>query len=281
MNVTFWGVRGSIPAPGPKTVKYGGNSSCVELRLSNNEIIIFDAGTGIRELGLKLLKEKKPLRIHLLLSHGHMDHVHGFPFFGPTYVKQNHITVAGCPRGGKQVKDMLKRQMGDIYFPVEYDGLPAKFDYIVYCKGQALKVGKSKIYTCETNHPGEGISFRVEEKGKSFVYMTDNELMDDRPKAFPFQNFVDFVKGADFLLCDTQYTPAEYKRTKGWGHPRHTDTARLVVEGGVKKVALFHHDPEHDDRKIDWMIKKTREEVKKLGGKTKVIGAREGLTVTV
>lgn len=281
MKVTFWGVRGSIAVPGSQTARYGGNTACVELRLSDGQIIIFDAGTGIRLLGEKLLKEKTPLHINLLLSHGHMDHVYGFPFFGPAYVSKNTITLGGCPHGSATVKDMLSRQMGDIYFPVEFDGLPAKMEYTNYCKGIVFDIGKTKIYTCETNHPGEGISYKVIEEGKSFVYMTDNELMSDAAGAFPFDGFVDFVQGVDVLLHDTQYSPQEYKRTKGWGHSRYTDVARLAVEAGVGKVVLFHHDPDHSDAKVDWMVKKTQQEIRKLGRYIPCIAAREKTSIEI
>lgn len=287
MKLKIWGVRGSIPSPGPQTNKYGGNSSCYELRLSDGRIIIFDAGTGIRALGLKLMKEKKPVNMHLMLSHGHMDHVHGFPFFAPAYIHKNRITVVGCAQTGRSVKDLLKRQMGDVYFPVEYDGLPAKIDYIDYCGHQCgvtdcLKVGGAGICSHGLNHPGGGISYKVTEKGKSLVYMTDNELMSDASNAFPFEEFVDFVKGVDVLLHDTQYTPQEYEKyTKGWGHSRYTDVARLVVEGEVRKVVLIHHDPEHNDRKVEWIEKKTREEIKRLGGRAACVAGREGMIINL
>jgi phosphoribosyl 1,2-cyclic phosphodiesterase len=283
MKVKFWGVRGSIPVAGRQTVRYGGNSSCVELRLSNGELIIFDAGTGIRLLGRQLLKDKKPLRFHLLLSHGHMDHVHGFPFFGPAYVKTCHITLAGCPRGGKKVQDMVRRQMGDMYFPVEYDGLPAKMEQIIYCKDDVLRIGNARVHTRETNHPGEGIAFRVHEKGKTIVYMTDNELNASRPNAFPFGEFVDFVKGVDILIHDIQYSPYEYRKyTKGWGHSTYEDSARLAVEGKVKELVIFHHDPDHDDNRVEWMVEKTKETIRKMGGRgVACTVAREGMSLKV
>lgn len=282
MKVTIWGVRGSIPTWGPQTSKYGGSSSCYELSLSDGTMIVFDAGTGIRLLGKKLMREKKPLNFYLLLSHGHMDHVHGFPFFAPAYVNTNNITLAGCPRGGKQITDFLKRQMGDIYFPVEYDGLPATINQLDYCNHIEYNIGKSKVYTHELNHPGDGIGYKVVEKGKSFVYMTDNELMSEANNAIPFASFVEFVKNVDVLLHDTQYTPREYKSfTKGWGHSTYMDSARLAVEAGVKKLVLIHHDPDHSDAKIDWMVKKTQETIIKMGGFTKCVGGREGMTINI
>ncbi|HOO57442.1 MAG TPA: MBL fold metallo-hydrolase [bacterium] len=283
MKVTFWGVRGSIPVPGSTTQKYGGNSSCVELEMDDGKRIIFDAGSGIRLLGQKIMKSAGRHSMHLMLSHGHMDHVHGFPFFGPAYMRGNHITVTGCATEGRTVKQMLQRQMGDIYFPIEFDGLPAEIDYLDHCSiDNKTKVGKSKIDTCETNHPGGGVSYKVIEKKKVLVYMTDNELMSDAAGAKPFEHFVDFVKGADVLIHDTQYTPQEYKHTKGWGHSRYTDSALLAVKAGVKKLVLFHHDPDHNDAKIDWMVGKTAGEVAKLGGKgIKCMAAREKSSIVL
>lgn len=286
MRIKFWGVRGSIPVPGPQTSEYGGNSSCYELRLSDDRLIIFDAGTGIRLLGQKLAKDG-PRRMHLMLSHGHMDHVHGFPFFGPAYIHKNKITVVGCAQTGRSVKDLLRRQMGDLYFPVEYDGLPATMEYMDHCghgcdSGGCLKVGKARIFTHGINHPGGGISYKVVERGSSMVYMTDNELMSDNPDAFDFDEFVEFVEGVDVLLHDAQYTPKEYESyTKGWGHSRYTDVARLAAEAAVKKVVLIHFDPDHNDRKVAWMEKKTREEIKRLGGRSTCIAAREGKSISL
>jgi len=253
----------------------------VELRLSNDELIIFDAGTGIRLLGRQLLKQKKPLRFHVLLSHGHMDHVQGFPFFGPAYVKHYHITLGGCPRGGKEVKDMVRRQMGDMYFPVEYDGLPARMDQVVYCDEDVLKIGKAKVTAQEVNHPGGAVAFRVQEGKRSVVYMTDNELNASWPDAVGRDRLADFVRGADLLIHDTQYSPHEYRtHTRGWGHSTYEDSAQLAVAGGVKRLALFHHDPAHDDRKVDWMVEKTRQTVRKMGGRgIECVGSREGMVL--
>lgn len=281
MKVRFWGVRGSIPVAGRSTIRYGGNSPCVELRLSTGELIIFDAGTGIRLLGRRLLKEKKPLRFHLLLSHGHMDHVQGFPFFGPAYVKNYHITLAGCPRGGRRVRDLVSRQMRDMYFPVEYDGLPARMDQVVYCDQDVLKIGKARVYAQEINHPGAAIAFRVQEGKRSLVYMTDNELNASWPNAIGCEQLAEFVRGTDILIHDTQYSPHEYQtHTRGWGHSTYEDSAQLAVQGRVKRLVLFHHDPAHDDRRVDWMVDRSRETVRKMGGRgIGCIGAREGLSL--
>ena len=285
MNITFWGVRGSIPTPGPQTLKYGGNSSCVEVRLSDGKIFILDAGTGIRPLGQKLLREKRELHIHLLLSHGHMDHVHGFPFFAPAYINTNHISVIGCAGPGRGPKDLLRRQMGDIYFPVEYEGLPAKMDYIPHCGNTAcsdecLKIGRTRIETRGNNHPGGSIAYKIIEKKHTFVYMTDNELHSDSANAFPFDEFVEFNKGVDILVHDTQYTPSQYKHTRGWGHSTYEDVAELAAEAGVKRLVLFHHDPEHSDKQVDNMVEKTKQCLKKRGVHIPCEGAREHSTMS-
>lgn len=283
MKVKFWGVRGSTPVAGPSTVRYGGNSPCVELRLSNGELIIFDAGTGIRLLGRQLLKKREPLRFHVLLSHGHMDHVQGFPFFGPAYVKHYHITLGGCPRGGKEVKDMVRRQMGDMYFPVEYDGLPARMDQVVYCDQDVLKIGKAKVTAQEVNHPGGAVAFRVQEGRRSVVYMTDNELNASWSGAIGSDRAVEFVRGADLLIHDTQYSPREYQsHTRGWGHSTYEDSAELAVRGKVKKLLIFHHDPGHDDRKVDWMVEETRQSIRTRGGRgIACTGSREGMSLKI
>jgi phosphoribosyl 1,2-cyclic phosphodiesterase len=287
MKATFWGVRGSIPTPGKQYIKYGGNSSCMDMRLDDGTLLIFDAGTGIRPLGVKLMKEKKPLHINLLLSHGHMDHVHGFPFFAPAYMNKNIITIYGCPKiPGRSVSDYLSRQMGDVYFPVEFDGLPARREYVNHCgiceNGEHLTFGKASVFSCGNNHPGGSIAYKIIEKKKSFIYMTDNELGLDSADAFPMEQFIEFCRGVDILVHDAQYTPHEYKTlTKGWGHSTYEQCAHLATQAGVKKLVLFHHDPEHDDRKVDDMLAKTQILLKKLGGRTRCTSAREGMSLTL
>lgn len=282
MKITFWGVRGSIPVPGPKTVKYGGNSSCVELRTSNNELLIFDAGTGIRELGLKLMKEKNPIRATLLLSHAHMDHVNGFPFFGPAYIQTNHFDVIGCATTDKGLKHMLAAQMGDVYFPLEFDGLNASTTFNDQCSG-SMKIGSVQVDVIGTNHPGDGISYKVIEKRKTAIYMTDNELKSEAKNARPFDAYVSFCKGADLLIHDTQYTPAEYERlTKGWGHSTTDDVGELAAKAGVKKLVIFHHDPERSDAGVEQMVKRVKARIKKCGGgNIPVIAAREKSTIVI
>lgn len=282
MRVKFWGVRGSIPVPGPKTVKYGGNSSCVELRTSKNELLIFDAGTGIRELGGELMRAKKSVNATLLLSHAHMDHVNGFPFFAPAYIQTNHFDVIGCATTDKGLRHMLAAQMGDVYFPLEFDGLNASMSFNDQCSG-TMKVGSVRVEEIRTNHPGDGISYKVIEKKKTAIYMTDNELKSEAQTARPFEDYVAFCKNADLLIHDTQYTPLEYKRhTKGWGHSTTDDVAELAAKAGVKKLVLFHHDPERTDTGVENMVKIVKASIKNHGGKNiPVIAAREKSTIPI
>jgi phosphoribosyl 1,2-cyclic phosphodiesterase len=279
MRVKFWGVRGSIACPGPSTLKYGGNTACVEVRLANNELVIIDCGTGIRQLGAGLMKEKKPVNATILLSHGHMDHVYGFPFFGPAYMKTNHFVVKGCAPEGHTLRSMIEKQMGDVYFPVEFDGLNAEVDFSECCI-TCEDICDTKITAHPTNHPGGGRGYRLTEHAKSMVYLTDNELRSEAKDAKPFDSFVEFCRGAHLLIHDTQYTPEEYETwTKGWGHSRYTDVAELAVKADVEILALFHHDPDHDDAFLEEMLEKTRNMVRRLGGNTECVLAREGETI--
>lgn len=282
MRVKFWGVRGSIAVPGSSTIKYGGNGSCVELRTSKDELLIFDAGTGIRELGLSLMKQKKPIRGTLLLSHAHMDHVNGFPFFGPAYIQANRFDVFGCSTTEKGLRHMLAGQMGDVYFPLAFDGLNAAMNFHDQCSGDMI-IGSVKVDVHRTNHPGGGESYKVIEKNKSAIYMTDNELKSEARGAFHIDSFAEFCKGADLLIHDTQYTPAEYNRqTRGWGHSTTHDVAELAVKAKVKKLVLFHHDPERTDAGVDKMVEIVKKQIKKLGGATiPVVAAREKATIEV
>lgn len=287
MKTTFWGVRGSIPVSGKKYAKYGGSTLCTEVRLGGGELLILDAGTGIRPLGVKLMKDNKILHMHLLLSHGHMDHVQGFPFFAPAYIHKNDITIYGCPQlPGRTVADFLSRQMGDVYFPVEFDGMPARREYVNHCaiceNSDCIKIGKAKIYSRGNNHPGGSIAYKIVEKNKTLIYMTDNELGSSAPDAAPMEEFADFCKGADILVHDAQYTPWEYEtRTRGWGHSTYEQCARLAAMAQVKSLVLFHHDPEHSDAIVDSMLEKTRASLKKLGSRTRCTSAREGMTISL
>ena len=260
MFVRFWGVRGSIPTPGPRTRRYGGNTSCVEVRIGN-DLLVFDAGTGMRELGVQLLRAKlKELTVHLFLSHPHWDHIQGFPFFGPAYVSSTTLYVYG-PKGDDKNYQLLSGQMANAYFPVRFADLGANIVARSFA-GTSVKAGEVKVKCFSQKHPGGSTGFRVESGEKSVVFATDSELdqvlvdpeiVKREPEALRElpDDLVSAVRGADLLVADAQYTDSEYLNKVGWGHPRASTVVDLAVQAGVRQLALTHHDPMHSDRDVE------------------------------
>lgn len=288
--VRFWGVRGSIPTPGPRTRRYGGNTSCVEVRVDDH-LLIFDAGTGMRELGVHLLKARqKELTIHLFLSHPHWDHIQGFPFFGPAYVSSTTMYVYG-PKGDDKNYQLLSGQMANAYFPVKFSDLGAKIVARSF-NGDVVKAGDVKVKCFGQKHPGGSVGFRVESGDKSVVFATDSELdqlildptiVKKDPEALRElpEELVNAISGADLLIADAQYTDSEYAQKVGWGHPRATTVVDFAVQGQIRQLALTHHDPMHADRDVDLIVLECQERAEALGAELEVFGAREGITLKV
>ena len=255
MQVTFWGVRGSIPTPGPETVAIGGNTSCVEIR-AGKAILIFDGGTGLRLLGKKLAAEM-PLEAHIFFSHVHWDHIQGFPFFDPAFVPGNRIHLYGGNNVSRTLEETLAGQMDHPSFPVHLTDMAAQMTFNDMMDDQALELptgdGRTvRITTGRGNHPNGVWAYRVDEGGHSVVYATDTEHyaeIDPRLKKL--------AQGADVLIHDAQYTPEEYAGTAGrggpktgWGHSTFDEAAKLAAAAGVKRLILFHHDPMQSDADV-------------------------------
>lgn len=282
-KVKFWGTRGSIPTPGKKTMKYGGNTSCVEIRHKEG-LFICDSGTGIRELGESLMKEfaGKPIEADLFISHTHWDHIQGFPFFVPAYIPKNRLRVISGKSVGDSFENIFRGQMGQNYFPVEVGDMQAKLEFL-HAEEEA-KIGSVTVRSMFTNHPGVDVAYRFEFGKSSVVYLTDHEshravagesdVTDRQDKMV-----VDFCKGADLLIADSQYTDNEYETKKGWGHSRWRDSLALSLEADVKRFALFHHDPTRSDEALDAIVEECRAEVKKAKKPLEVFGAAENAEV--
>jgi len=276
IKVTFWGVRGSIATPGKDFIKYGGNTSCVELRCGDT-ILIFDAGTGMRELGKSLIKEfgSTSITVNLLISHTHWDHIQGFPFLDIAYIKGNRINLYGG-HSVTNLKKLLLGQMDREYFPVTLLELAAEINFIEL-KENPFFIDDVKVYYTHLFHPALALGYRVEYKDKVFVYVTDNEILNDPDmENYNKGNIGNLIKNADVLIIDCQYTNEEYQSKIGWGHSSIDVVVRICNEFSVKNVFTFHHDPIHSDHDIDKMIKHAREIARKP---LKVYAAREKTSV--
>lgn len=285
-TVKFWGTRGSIATPGAATVRYGGNTSCVEIRCGEY-IFIFDCGTGVRELGIELANEfaTKRLELHMFVSHTHWDHIQGFPFFGPAYKPGNIINIYSLQSPDRNLSKLFTGQMDLNYFPVTLEELLADLNFYELAS-QVINIGPVRITNMPLNHPGVSIAFRLECAGKSIVYMTDHEpystLLGESPRTRQLDEQVDaFAKGADLYIREAQYTDSEYHSKKGWGHSALSDVVDSAVNANVKKVALFHHDPMHDDVQIDTMVQFCRDSIETKGSSIEVFAANDRMTIEV
>lgn len=293
MTLKFWGVRGSVPTPGPTTLQYGGNTSCLEVR-AGGQIIILDAGTGLRLLGQQLLSEfdAQPLDLTLLLTHTHWDHIQGLPFFLPVYQPNNHLRILGYEGARVGLETVLNSQMESPFFPIGLKEVPANIR-IEELKEWSFDLGGVRAQACYACHPGICVGYRLSVPGGSIAFFPDNELQRDQDAAkiaarrngcVPAAGngkarLAEFVRGVDVLVMDSQYDAEEYERHIGWGHGCADQVVSLALEAKVKQLYLFHHDPNHDDAKIAQMVAHARNLVAQRGGALQVDAAREGLTV--
>ncbi|MBI3272916.1 MAG: STAS domain-containing protein [Planctomycetes bacterium] len=271
MKIKFWGTRGSIPTPDPDCMRYGGDTSCVEVRLSNGNLIILDAGTGIRRLGLSLLKDQAWTRkAAILLSHAHWDHIQGFPFFVPAFLKENHFEILGQFRIDSRLEDILKGQMEHQYFPVKLDAMAAtnRFSEMVE---ETVTIQGATVTSRHLNHPGGVLGYRIEDRGNILTYATDNE----HPPEGINPKVVELALFADVFIYDAQYTPEEYPSKVGWGHSTWKAAIEAARAARAKQLILFHHDPTHDDAFIDRIVENARREF------PATLGATRDLTINL
>ncbi|HAL55153.1 MAG TPA: MBL fold metallo-hydrolase [Bacteroidetes bacterium] len=299
MKLKFWGVRGSIPTPGKHTVRYGGNTPCLELRLEDERLIILDAGTGMRNFGDDLINNGESVKAYLLITHPHWDHIQGFPFFKPAFISGNELTVIGTERAEKPLSEIIAEQMNRIYFPVQLHELKAKLNFRPIRDEGEFTIHDVNVKVRYVNHPGFTVAYRLEYRGKTLVYVSDNEPYDreaaaslsnfeaivkekfDAQTGDPNQRVFDFCSNADVLIHDATYTPEEYIDRVGWGHSHYLFTLRVAAEGDVKRLYLFHHDQNHSDDKVDDILKKCKKEVKTRGYKFECEAAAENMIITI
>ncbi|MBI2930509.1 MAG: MBL fold metallo-hydrolase [Planctomycetes bacterium] len=289
-------MRGSIPCPGQATSVYGGNTSCVQI-LGGPEIIVLDGGTGIRELGLELIRQRKALRVHLLLTHTHWDHIQGFPFFSPIYFPGNEIIVYGPRALEKSLEEALMVQMQYAYFPVRGVELAAKIRFMELDE-ETFKIGDIEFTTKSMNHPIRVLAYRFTDGHSTGVYTGDNEPYYDvldtkgaksdtssqRRREFIKEcndRVAEFIRGCHLLIADSQYTDEEYESKRGWGHSSIGYVLDVAARSEVKKVVLFHHEPTHDDKVLARIEKQAVARARSLSKSMRVTMAREGRTYPV
>jgi phosphoribosyl 1,2-cyclic phosphodiesterase len=290
LHLRFWGTRGSIPSPGPDTVRYGGNTPCVEVRTDTDWLILLDAGTGIRELGRSLVAAANggAIAADIFLTHAHWDHIQGIPFFAPIFQPGNHFTIWGSKTLETSIDRVIRDQMSPVVFPVTFEELDARIDFYEMGEEQCTGNGYS-VTAFGVHHPGGALGYRFSSGGvedESFVYISDNEL--GAAEIYPardewWRQLVGFIRGAKTLVHDAMYTPDEYPKHRGWGHSTYEDAVELALAAGVEELVLFHHRPERSDEDVERCVAASRALVAAHGGSgaLRVTAAAEGMTLSI
>jgi phosphoribosyl 1,2-cyclic phosphodiesterase len=252
MLIRCWGARGSIPVSGAAYLRYGGDTPCIEIRTAGDDVIVIDAGSGVRRLGNLLEKEKRH-EFSMVFTHAHWDHIMGFPFFKPIYRRGTRIRFYGCPSTQESVQGIIASIMSPPNFPVPFADITARIAYQEACR-MTFAIGGMSVSSIPLSHPNEGRGYRFEEDGKSFVFLTDNELTYRHPGGMAYEDYRDFCRGADLLVHDAEYIPRDYRQTRTWGHSVYTDTLRLALDAGVARLGLYHHNQDRTDAGIERML---------------------------
>lgn len=265
MYIKSWGSRGSVPVSGKNFVKYGGDTTCIEIRNREGETIIVDAGTGIRRLGNRLIEEAR-FDYHFIFTHVHWDHVMGFPYFKPLFREEALLKIHLCPFQDDFVRTMLARMLAPPNFPVKYAELSARMRYAQACP-EPFRIGSMTIEPIPISHPNGGAGYKFTEDGRSFVFLTDNELDYRHSGGLSAEAYMRFCRGADLLIHDAEYTPAEYRHYVEWGHSPYTSALRLALDAGVRRLGLFHLNQDRSDGEMDAIVSECRRQVKTAGSR--------------
>jgi len=305
MRVRFWGVRGSLPVPGPKTERYGGNTSCVEVRSAAGTRIIIDAGTGIRRLGKELMREEFESgrgSAHLLISHTHWDHIQGLPFFAPLYQQGNHLYVYARRRDDVHLRAVFASQTDDPYFPISIEQAKAGISFRELADSATFEIAEVAVTCARLNHPYVATAYRLSVDGASVAYVSDTAPFSDilfenqyiahppplraalpeadRAKLRAMRDgVVRLCEGADLVIYDTMFTPDDYLRIPHYGHSRPSDALDVCRHAGARRLALFHHAPERSDADVDNILKETRAQALSARIALDVTAAYEGMDI--
>ncbi len=279
MEITCWGSRGSIPVSGREYLKYGGDTTCIEIRTESGDIIIVDAGTGIRRLGNRYLEEGL-FAYNFIFTHAHWDHLMGFPFFRPLYKSQTKIRMHRCPFHSKFVETILSKVMTPPNFPVKYTDLRAEITYEDACP-DTFDIGSVAVTPIPISHPNNGSGYRFTENGKSFVFLTDNELGFIHPGGGTLQTYEAFAADTDLLIHDAEFTPEEYKEYREWGHSAYTEVLDLALRCGAKQLGLFHLNQDRSDDQMDEIVADCKQRISEKGQDLPCFGVAADMTFSL
>jgi phosphoribosyl 1,2-cyclic phosphodiesterase len=284
ITVQFWGVRGTLPVPGEKSLRYGGNTNCITVNVGKKHFFIFDAGTGIKELSNYLMQKKAfPMSAKIFISHPHFDHINALPFFSPLFTSGNEFEILGASQDDKSIEDLISSQMDSVYLPFTMKEFAANLTFR-NLNEEDFSIGDVGIRTMLLNHPGKCLGYRVEYKKKSFCYITDNELyMENNPhyNLFELERLIEFVKETDVLVIDSTYTDAQYLQKIDWGHSCISQVVNVADKAKVKLLCLYHHDPEQTDDDIDAKLALAKKLLTERDSSTTCIAPREGEKIVI
>ena len=278
LHLSFWGVHGTLPIPGKRTVRYGGNTPCVSLAFPNGRLFIFDAGTGIKELSNELARGEDRIKAKIFITHPHWDHINGFPFFVPLYVQGNEFEIYGPSHGDATMQELLSAQMDSAYFPVTIQEFAARVDFKDLTEG-SYTIDGIEVHTMLLSHPGTCLGYRVNYGGRSFGYITDNELFLSSSPYYSehyVKRLVGFMKSCDVAVVDAAYSDEAYPARVGWGHSCVSQAVDLAHGASVKSLCLYHHDLDQGDDDIDTKLAAAEKRLKELGSTTEVLAPAEG-----
>jgi phosphoribosyl 1,2-cyclic phosphodiesterase len=284
ITIQFWGVRGTLPVPGQKSLRYGGNTNCVTLTVAKKHFFIFDAGTGIKELSNHLVEKKMfPLSAKIFITHPHYDHINALPFFLPLFVSGNEFEIFGASQDDKSIEELISSQMNSVYLPFTMNEFAAKLAFR-NVNEEEFSIGDVGVRTMLLNHPGKCLGYRIQYKNKSFCYITDNELyMESHAhyNQFELDRLINFIKETDVLVIDSTYTDEQYQTKNNWGHSCISRVVDVSDKAKVKLLCLFHHDPEQTDKDIDMKLAFAKQLLAERGSSVVCIAPHEGEKIVI